>query len=200
MWCHFLQPVVAASWHSKESGWDLLCRAVAWPGLTKGIDAQSKGDKGQQQQPEPQPEPQPYPGCHVPSQCLPTPGLAGCHCSALSQQRLVLSHLHPILHIRDCSVGSSSPHKGVSRKCDFKGWKCPATKPGVWLQGLNLAQSRNVQPCEPFVAFLFLQHFFGVSHHCHLLISTLIVGCLLLLKCAKTHSSGKSTLTNLKHL
>lgn len=50
------------------------------------------------------------------------------------------------------------------------------------------------------MAFLFLQHLFGVSHHCCLLISMLILGCLLLLKYAKTHSSGRSTLTNLKHL
>lgn len=118
--CYFLQPgaVLAASWHSQETGFQLgpavqsMCLTWFAQGHPCSKQACPRPASNKHSQTTP-----------APSWCLPAAGFSGCAllCSALLQEWFVLAHLHLFLHIRDWSMGSPSKHKGVKRQCDFKG-------------------------------------------------------------------------------
>lgn len=142
--CHFLQPgaVLAACWHSQESGFQPgpAVQTVCLSWLAQGHPCSEWA----------RPSPARLPTSPAGACCR---VCSLCSALALPQEWVVLARLHLLLRIKDCSVGSSSAHKGVKRKRDFKGERCHPTKPGDWLQDLSLAESRNVRFRDGFVAF-----------------------------------------------
>lgn len=126
------------------------------------------------------------------------------HCGALLCHRYglcepICSHF---CHIRDCSVGASASTRGCQEKMLLQKLETspqkaqrPTAAPGFgWEQWCPVLWAI----CS--ILFFFLQLLFSVSYHHSLLISMLIVGCLLLLKCAKIYSSGRSIVIKLQHL
>lgn len=195
--CHFLQAgaAPAASWYSQESGFQLgpAVQSMCLARLAQGHPCSEEGSPSLASSVATAGQPD----CLCP-QPVPAAGIAGC----ARLCRRYGSYQHP-----------SPLHQGLRRGLLFSTQRCQKAKKvtskarNVTLQSqqadcrawvwLGAAMSRPVNDLQRFFS---LQHLFGLSHQRCLLISMLIVGCLLLLKCAKVHSSGKSTLIKLQHL
>lgn len=186
--CHFLQPgaVLAACWHSQESGFQPgpAVQTVCLSWLAQGHPCSEKARPSLTSCPQP----------------VPTAGFAACAQLLLCRRNelyspicicFCASRIAAWVRLRHAKV---SKENGTSKASNITPQNQETgCRIWVWLR------AAMPDPATDLWHFL-LQHLFGLSRQRRLLISMIIVGCLLLLNCAKIHSSGKSTLIKLRHL